>query len=947
VLETHATSNDAPFQCGEYILACREYQNAEVVRAEAESSTEMEKPIASEDQRTPPIPIRALHLAPPSYAFSAVPTKALERIETSKPVQVTLVAAPTGYGKTILLSEIYRRAVSLGQRCFWVGLDAHDGHEVSLIDGIMQHLVGEHDQIPDALDYRRRPPVRQRVDLILEHLAGIKPPATVFLDNADLGQTNETRELVNALIFDPRSVCNLVISTSTEPPFDTARALLELRLLPIGPRELSFGPEEINALFREAGTPPLAPDDASKILAHSEGWPAAVRLIQVLLSTSGRTLTDAGGLPRESERLSDSLFDDLLKRLPGDLCHFLAETSIFSTFSSELLAFATRSDKAHEFLQYLVDNKILIVSVDEHGSWHRFHTLFKRYLVRRRPQLLDHAHLLEVMRRGAQWLERNDSIEAGLELAVEAADQALAVRLLEKLSWSLVRSRGYLPTFIGWADKVSHLGCELGDEATFWFAWALIFERRYDEASIRLQELNQRLEGNSTAPRNKTKLGAKARLAEIVLKLHMDDLKSVQQLAPAWLERFAGDDPFEHGATAGALALALLAEHQFTAAHSAARTSLTAVAPTTSLYGRVWASNISAAIAIASCNADRVDDALAKLEHEIRADLDDDSLMAAVTSTVRARALYDKGNTVEAFALAEQSLPLVRSCGMLDFVWLGFEVMIAIAVESGRYTSQLSELYEIAAEYPKRLSILIDLLLIRLFCNTGRVREAQELGERLGIWSTTGNFILPADFVFESERAAGRFAGIALMTANGYLKEADELIKQELAVARRSSRRGAVVELNLAEAAVHMKRGEHRNVVRAFSRAINSGVECNSFRPFFEQKSLVAHLISVCAIKDLGLARDSARQFLDHVARIVKSREDTADNDLEMVVDPLTKRELELLRMLDAGLDNAQISGNSGIAVRTVKWHLHNLYAKLAVKNRTSAIARARQLKIL
>ena len=51
--------------------------------------------------------------------------------------------------------------------------------------------------------------------------------------------------------------------------------------------------------------------------------------------------------------------------------------------------------------------------------------------------------------------------------------------------------------------------------------------------------------------------------------------------------------------------------------------------------------------------------------------------------------------------------------------------------------------------------------------------------------------------------------------------------------------------------------------------------------------------------------------------------------------------------MLDAGLDNAQMSGSTGISVRTVKWHLHNLYAKMGVKNRTSALARARSLQLL
>jgi LuxR family maltose regulon positive regulatory protein len=894
-----------------------------------------------------PPPVSALHLSPPTYAFTPVGTRALGALGTDL-AQITLVAAPTGYGKTILLTELFRRESQAGSRCLWVGIDAHDGVGMSPIDALERHLGTADDNIPEALDYRRRPSPDERAEKILDAFSRLAAPVIIFIDNADLGDAADTRELLNRLIFDPRSTCKLVLSTSSEPPFDATRAVLELRMRSIGPEELGFDADQIEAVFRDAGLGALGPETTARVLLQSEGWPAAVRLIQILASTTGTPPAGESGLPWEGERLVDTLFDKLIARFPEELSRFVAETSIFSNFSRDLLAFATRSDRAGEFLQYLVDNRILIVSLDERGVWFRFHTLFKRYLARRRTTLADATRLREVMRRGAQWLERNERIESALDLAVEAGDSAMAVRLLEKLSWSLVRTRGYLPTFIHWADRVRELGCKLGDEAAFWLAWALIFERRYEEASVAVSGLWATLDGAGTA-RNEEQSRAKARLAEIVLKLHMDDLRSIQQLAPAWLENFAGDDPFEHGATAGALAIALLADHQFAAARSAARTSLAAVAPTTSLYGRVWASNISAAIAIASCNAEKVDEALAELKREICAQIEGESLIAAVTDAVRARAIYDRGDVAEATILAAKSLPLVRSCGMLDFLWQPFEVLIAATVIGHEGPHRLAELRQIAAEYPKRLSVLLDLMLARLYCNMGHVAQAQELGERLGIWSAAGVFSLPADFLLASERAAAHLTGIALMTVHGDLKGAEELIEAELVLARQSSRRGAVVELYLAQAAVRMKSGQQRHAVRAFSRALNLAAECKSVRPFYEQMPMVAHLMQASAIKELSLATEGARQIAERVGRLTApaGSEVEESDQLTTVSDPLTKRELELLRMLDSGMDNAQISGATGISVRTVKWHLHNLYAKLDVKNRTSAIARARHMRLL
>lgn len=888
-----------------------------------------------------------LHVSPPSYAFTAVRTRAFAVLDDVARWKVTAVTAPPGYGKTVLLAEAYRHVAASGRNTFWIGIDAHDRGQISLIDALEQSFGAGRDAIPKALDYRRPPSVRDRVNGIIQKIATVEDPFFLFIDNADLAQEGESRLLLDALIFETDETCRLIVSSSTDQPFDTTRAFMEMRVKVIGPAELGFGLDQVKSLFQEAGLSNLSAETANRILQQSEGWPAAVRLMQVLASTRPGPGTDDHNFAWDGERLADSLFEKLLQRLSSDLQTFLSEVAIFTSFSSELVSWATESAKAREFLRYLVEHKVLIVSLDDSGSWYRFHALFRRYLVRRAADAIGEDRVRDVTVRGAQWLERHGLIEASLDLALQAHDRPLSVRLLEKLSWSLVRGQGHLPTFIAWADKVQRIGGVLGDEAGFWLVWALIFERRYDEASAAIVHLIEQIETRSLSPKRKRLSMAKAGLAEIVLKLHMDDLRSIQMLAPAWLEEYFGVEPFEHGAAAGALALSLLADHDFSSATSAARTSLAAVGPTSSLYGRAWASNISTAIAVGSGSLDRIEDSLLDLERQIRSEIDDDSLIASVTLSVRARTLYERGSVGEATTLALRALPVVRNCGMLDFIWLAFEVIVPLAMEDESRIG-LGTLRQIAAEYPKRLSTLLDLTLIRLFCNSGRVALAQELGEHIGIWTPSGQFRLPTDFLLKGERAAAHLAAIALMTAAGDLRGAEELLGAEMIAARDIGRRGAIVDLYLAQAAIHIKSGEQRNATRAFSRAINLASQCGSIRPFYEQRALVARLIISAPAKELALTTDAARKTLECIADLIGAQPSGETYDaLATISEPLTKRELELLRMLDAGMDNAQISGASDISVRTVKWHLRNLYSKLDVKNRTSAIARARQMQLL
>ena len=759
----------------------------------------------------------AFRLAPPRYAFTAVRSKALALLEDNALPRLTLVTAPPGYGKTVMLAELFRLRTAAGPPCLWVGIDAYDSGQASAIDALEQHLGLDTANAPPVFDYRRGPSTRQRIAAIARALAALPEPVAIFIDNADLGDADANRELIDRLAFDAGFDCHLVVSCATDAPFDMRRAMMELQLRSIGPAELGFGPEEVAALFDDAGMHGYTPRTIAQVLAQTEGWPAAIRLIQVLASTGNGPASLDAPFRFEGQRLADSLFENLMSRLPGELQQFLAEIAPFASFSPELLTWSVEGPRAAGFLGYLVDRNILIVTLGEEGQWFRFHALFRRYLLRIADTVVPAERRQHVARRGAQWLERQGFIEPALDLAVQVEDSTLSVRLLEKLSWSLVRRNGYLPSFIAWADKVTRLGGMPGTEASFWLAWALVFERRYEDASAAVSDMEAKIETSSSSDAHKRLARAKAGLARIVLKLHMDDMRALQAIVPQWLEHASDADPFERGAAAGTLALALMVDNQFTAGRSAARTSMSAVAPTTSIYGRAWASNIAAAIEIAACDIDSVGDVLDDLEAQMRASRNEDTLIAAVTACVKARLLYERGELATALELAAQALPVGRTCGLLDFVWLGLEVLLPATVhaQDAPPPIALEQLRRVASDYPRRLTSLLDLALIRLHCAVGDPAHAQALGRRVGIWSQDCRYITLDDIVLENERTAAAMAGIALLTAAGEHKAAGDLIEQETATARRAGRRGAIIDLHLAQCGLHMTSGDARAVASA------------------------------------------------------------------------------------------------------------------------------------
>jgi LuxR family maltose regulon positive regulatory protein len=891
-------------------------------------------------------------LRPPKYSFRAVQTKAFRLFTDSAPAKVTTVVAPPGYGKTVLMAQMFHHATEQGEDCLWIGLDENDNDLAQLLRLVEAALSLEEAVPPLPLDYNRQNSTAYRIGRVVAKLAERESGCILFIDNVDFCTSADVGSLLNALVYNTPDNVRLAFSSSGPLAFDTTRAVLELRLRAFGPTELGFDARNVEELFLDAGIANL-PDAAAKaILEQSEGWPAAVRLMQVIAATAPDIRCYAERVGRDSTHLADILSRRLMARLEPELIEFLVGAAELNHFTAEMVDAATGGLNANRCMRYLIENNVLVIPLDDRQTWFRFHGLFRRFLLDQSRVVLTPEERQSILIRGAAWLEERGHTIQGLDLAVRAGQKVTASRLLEKLAWDLARNRGDLPSFMTWAEQARSIDAVLGVEASFWYVWALIFERRYEAAKSALNDLHDLIEKSNFPEARTHTIRAKAGLAEIVLKLHLDMLAAIFRQAPAWLEAHGDADHFEIAAIAGAMAIALLADHQFANARKAIRQSQAAVSHTTSLYGRGWVANIAAVAEIASGNPSAVDEILDSVERRIQQEIGDGSLVGAVSTVVRARALFACGRISQAKELVERVLPQMRVNGMLDFTWLAVEVILPFALRDETAIT-LADLRSIARESPKRLSFLLELAVIRQRLNEGHVEDAFERAIDLGVWSPAGAFVFPDDVEVAGERSAARVVEIGLLSACGQLKRAEELIHEELVEAQRIGRRAAEVDLYLAQANLYLKSTQWRLAQRAFAKAIGIAADRRLLQPFYEQSNLVAHMMANSKLRELGIASASGNGLIDDICRLLNCphpREGGATSaggePAETYGSP-TPRELELLSMIEQGLDNTQIAENLSLSLRTVKWHLSNLYAKLDVKNRTSALAKARSLRLL
>ncbi|TWB93189.1 LuxR family maltose regulon positive regulatory protein [Bradyrhizobium macuxiense] len=888
-------------------------------------------------------------LHPPVYAFVPVETRIFAALSSQDALpKITTLSAPPGYGKTVLLSQLYRAFTGRGIPCVWIGLDERSSRFGSLLS-LIEAALGVKRADRPAIDALRLADPIDRIDTILRAVANVVRTCILFIDNINFCREAGVERLLDALVFRTGTRVKLIVSSAAGPvPFNAARARLELDLHMVTAADLSFDRKATSELFLRAGIASIDPATLEAVVRKTEGWPAAVRLLQLIARDENSLERGVEVLSGDEAHLADMLSRRLMSSFEPDLVTFLHEVAALRHFSAELAQAATGRARAAEWISFLVDRNVMIVPLDRRRRWYRFHALFRQFLVSEAARSLTPARRGEVHRDAARWLTRRGDHQGALELAIDACERQLAAELLERIACVLVREQGDTSSFLDWVSRAEAIGVPKGPEATFWYVWALLYERHYEAARAELARAAEQLDGlpdTAFAQDLRRKLG----VATIVIAVHLDAPDRVREEADGWLRSYSGvGEPFETAAAAGALAASCLSGHAYVAGRRDLAISQAAIARADSEYGRCWVEMVSGMIEIGQGHPALAEGRLHEIEMRARAAIGPGASVAAVVALVRARALYDCGRLDEAIEIVANNLRRASVNGIPDTTWLGIEVALASALhDDARFT--VAELRALVREHPKRLALLFELSLVQQLLVAERPQEALDHARDLG-WSARSGWdgALTRNATV-MERTAAQMAAIALAIAVGHLAIAGRLIKQELRSAQAAGRKGAQVDLHLLDAEAQLRANAGAAATRAFSRAVAAAAPHTLYGPFVRRRDLVKRLIESGNARELGLTSRTDMAALADISRLVgvAPMVRRPQHPRESMFDPPTPRELELLALLENGLDNRQLAERLAISLPTIKWHLSNLYCKLGVKNRASAIAKGRALRLL
>ncbi|HEY2640506.1 MAG TPA: LuxR C-terminal-related transcriptional regulator [Streptosporangiaceae bacterium] len=361
------------------------------------------------------------------------PLAALDRAAARK---VTIISAPAGSGKTCLLrawadrpGERHRLAVLQVQR------DQQDAQQfwLALLDAVRDASATAGRAEPHAATPDFNAPAM--VDRVLSELADISGGITVVIDDLhELNSPEALAQLTRLLTNLPPNV-HAILTTRHDLRLGLHQLRLAGELAEIRAADLRFTERETRELLDASG---IALSDAGVALLHqrTEGWAAGLRLAAISMAghpDQERFVAEFSGSDRT---VAEYLIAEMLERQPADVQGLLLRTSLLDRVNGELADLLTGRSGSDRILLKLEDANAFVVSLDPERTWFRYHYLFGDLLRLELRRTLP-AEVPALHRRAAGWFTLQGQVIEAIRHTQAAGDWPDAARLLADHSFSL------------------------------------------------------------------------------------------------------------------------------------------------------------------------------------------------------------------------------------------------------------------------------------------------------------------------------------------------------------------------------------------------------------------------------------------------------------------------------------------------------------------------------
>ncbi|MEM1254991.1 MAG: LuxR C-terminal-related transcriptional regulator [Cyanobacteria bacterium P01_H01_bin.21] len=868
--------------------------------------------------------------------------RALER-------KLTLVSAPAGFGKTTLLAA-WLAATPVSHA--WVSLDQSDNDPTFFWSYVItalqkmrsgQSKLGE--QALGLLQSSQPPAIETVLSILINEISAVENDFVLVLDDYHFIESQAIHGAIAFLLDHLPPQMHLVMASRSDPPLPLARLRVRRELIELRPADLRFTTDEAMTFLNQVMGLDLAAADVATLERRTEGWIAGLQLAALSMQGQANVSRFIAAFSGDDCYVIDYLLEEVLQRQPDDRRDFLLQTAVLKRLNGSLCNAVTEQTQGQKKLEMLERSNLFVVSLDNQRRWYRYHHLFadvlQTYLQAENPDLVSTLH-----RRASEWYEQNNLPADAIYHRLAAEDFEQAAALIERI-WPIMRSSCQEATVRAWIRSLPPDFLQVRPVLSVVHAWVLLSADQLDAVETCLQAAEHWLVDAT----NKTKAGpvvvdaaqfkalpASIANARAYRAQALGDIASTVAYAQQALALLPDDADYERGTTSALLGLAHWAKGDLEAAYQAFTDGMANIYQGGGIVVVIGASFIRVTLRVFQ----------GRLQDAIR--IYKESLQLATQEGYRLSELnlglselhHEQGNWDAARELMQKSERLSKDTSLLGFEHLRYAAKARMRQTEGDMQGAIALMEQAEQCYyrsPLPDALPLAALKARMWVAAGQLAAALNWVQQQGL-SVEDDL----SYLREYEHITLAKILVAQYQRDGteqIIQDAIVLLNRLLTAAESGDRGWSVLEILITLAMAHKAHRDVKSAIASLKRALTLAEPEGYIRVFMTEGKPMQELLRQVAVENVSAY---VQQLLSAFEGGTSSSVAAATTEL---IEPLTPRESEILRLVAVGMRNQEIADQLVISLATVKRHVANVYGKLGVNSRTEAVAEANRLNLL
>jgi LuxR family maltose regulon positive regulatory protein len=877
-----------------------------------------------------------------------------QRLQRGMERPLTLVTAPAGFGKTASLCDWVQqseRAVA------WVSLDASDDDPLQFWTYVFTALNRTYPGIADTalamLHAPQSPPLAVVLRALLNAIAAAPRDVVLVLDDYHLITRPDIHEGIASLLEHPPAQLHLYLAARGEPPLPLARLRAYNQVNEIRADDLRFRPDEVGTFLVEVVGVQLPIDEVMTLAERTDGWIAGLQLAALSLQGHPDPAHFVATFSGSHRHVVTYLGEEILAAQPEDVRSFLLQTAILDRLCGALCDAITGRADGQAMLDRLERANLFLVPLDDEGQWYRYYHLFaellRHRLGREHPELVPERH-----RRAARWLEQRGWVVEAAEHLFAAVDMEAAAELVERAAPAILM-RGEVTTLLRLLERIPDEYVEARPLLCLYHAEVLFARGQLVTSELRIAAAERALHasGDGRDPEARAE-GLRALAGHIAGdKAVLDAMRGEGEVAMTHarqaLAKLPKSDAVHRGGALVALGHAYRLKGELRRADDAyAEASQVSFAAGNTFIG-LLALNFRAMVSVQQGRLRQAEDLCRRVIAAIEAR--GAAAMAGGAYASLGERLYEHNDLVGARLAWEKALALGEQWANIEDQVDGY-LGLALVYQAQGKTLEAEEAMRRAEQLMQSLAQSnMTIPWLPPFVAASQARLALRQGQ-----ATTAERWMRD---YQLELARGRLSGdyqlqelmkltlVRLLLAQGQADEAAQMLDALLPAAEAEGRTSSVIEILALRALAAQAKGSTERALDTLERAATLAEPEGYVRLFADEGTPMRSLL--VRLRERVARGSPLRRYLDLLVAAFGADAPAASTrtDDHGLIEPISARELEVLRLMAAGHPNQEIARQLVVASSTVKTHVHHLFAKLQASDRLQAVTRARQLGLL